>query len=84
VGEEIAGVEPFLGETVKADAPCRAGEIAEEAAVADEGLEIDHRVDARPPRHAPGAQRVADERRERAAVDGVDVLRRDDVEHLQA
>ena len=46
VCQQISRIEPFLIEAVEADAPARARQIAQRAAVSDERFHVDHRVDA--------------------------------------
>ena len=76
--------EPFLVEPVETDAPARAGQIAQHAAVPDEGFRVDHGVDAATAGAPQKTQRVARERQAGMRVDGDDVLGRDDLEHLHA
>ena len=61
VCQQIAGVRAFLVEPVEPDAPARAGEVAQQAAVADEGFRVDHGVDAATAGTPEKPQRVARE-----------------------
>ena len=61
VCQQIAGVQPFLVEPVETDAPASAGQVAQHAAVPDEGFHVDHGVDAATAGTPQKQQRVAHE-----------------------
>ena len=61
VCQQIAGVRPFLVEPVETDAAARARQVAQQAAVPDEGFHVDDGVDAATAGTPQKTQRVARE-----------------------
>ncbi len=61
VRQQIAGVQPFLVEPVETDASARARQVAQHAAVPDEGFHVDDGVDAATAGTPQKTQRVARE-----------------------